>query len=106
VLTTTLGTAVGANLINNVPMATVMAAAIRQGHVAPIALRHGLVYAVILGSDVGPNLTTIGSLSTVLWLVLLRRRHVEVTAWQYIRVGLLVTPPMLVLGALLIVVFS
>jgi arsenical pump membrane protein len=102
VLSATLGSAVGANLINNVPMATVLAAAIRQGHVAPLALRRGLIYAAIFGSDIGPNLTILGSLSTVLWLLLLRRRQVEVTAWQYMRIGLLVTPPMLVVGALLI----
>ena len=102
VLAATLGSAMGANLINNVPMATVMAAAIRQGHVAPIALRRGLIYAAIFGSDISPNLTIVGSLSTVLWLILLRRRQIEVSAWQYIRTGLLVTPLMLLAGALLI----
>lgn len=102
VLATTLGGAAGANLINNVPMATVLAASIRRSGVRPLAERRGLVYAAIFGSDIGPNLTIIGSLSTMLWLLLLRRRGIEVTNWQYMRVGLLVTPPMLLAGALLI----
>jgi len=102
VLSTTFGSALGTNVINNVPMATVMASAIRQGHLAPLALRRGLVYAAIFGCDIGPNLTIIGSLSTVLWLLLLRRRQIEVSTWQYVKTGLLVTPPMLLVGALLI----
>jgi len=92
----------GANLINNVPMATVLAASIRRSGVQPFAERRGLVYTAIFGCDIGPNRTISGALSTMLWLLLLRRRGIEVTSWQYIRVGLLVTPPMLLAGAVLI----
>ncbi|MGI8552017.1 MAG: ArsB/NhaD family transporter [Dehalococcoidia bacterium] len=103
VLATVFGSALGANLLNNVPMATVLASSIRGAHVRPLALRRGLIYAAIFGCDIGPNLTIVGSLSTILWLVLLRGRGVQVTSWQYIRTGLIVTPPMLLAGALLIV---
>lgn len=102
VLAAVFGSALGANLINNVPMATVAASAVRRAHVRPLALRRGLLYGAVFGCDIGPNLTIIGSLSTILWLVLLRRRGVEVTSWQYIRTGLIVTPPMLLAGGLLI----
>ncbi len=102
VLSMTFGAALGANLVNNVPAATIITAAIRQGNVQPLPLRRGLVYAGIFGCDVGPNLTILGSLSTMLWLVMLRKRGLKVTAGQYIRIGLIVTPPMLLAGALLI----
>ena len=102
VLSMTFGAALGANLVNNVPAASIIAAAIHQGQIQPFALRRGLVYAGIFGCDVGPNLTILGSLSTMLWLVMLRRRGLQVTAWQYIRIGLIVTPLMLLAGALLI----
>ena len=102
VLATVLGGAVGSNIINNVPMATVLSAAIRQAHIHSLSLRHDLVFAGIFGCDIGPNLTIIGSLSTILWLVLLRERGIRITSWQYIRTGLVVTPLMLMAGALLL----
>ncbi len=95
------GTALGANLINNVPMALVMIStldAIRTsagGHEA-------LVYATILGADLGPNLTTVGSLATMLWLLILRRKGLEVSTLEYFKLGLTVVPLMIVVGAVLI----
>lgn len=102
VLATVLGGAVGSNIVNNVPMATVLSSSIRRARIGSLSLRHDLVFAGIFGCDIGPNLTIIGSLSTILWLVLLRERGIKVTSWQYIRVGLVVTPLMLLAGALLI----
>ena len=95
ILAATAGSAIGSNLINNVPMATVMASELRHLPAGSPALRRELVAGAIFGCDAGSNLTVIGSLSTMLWLLLLRRRGVEVTAWQYLRLGLLVTPPIL-----------
>lgn len=91
----TFGSALESNLINNVPMATVMASVLRHVPAGSLALRRDLAAAAIFGCDVG-------SLSTMLWLLLLRRRGVEVTAWQYLRLGLMATPPILLTGALLI----
>lgn len=51
------------------------------------------------GADVGPNLTPIGSLATLLWLVLLRSRGIRISATTYIRYGVLVTVPALIAGA-------
>jgi Na+/H+ antiporter NhaD/arsenite permease-like protein len=56
----------------------------------------------IFGADLEPNLTTIGSLATVLWLVILRRKGLEVSSAQYFKIGVLVIPIMLLLGALAI----
>jgi len=70
-------------------------------HIEP-ATRLGFIAATIFGFDLGPNLTTVGSLATVLWLLILRRRQVDVSGLDYFKVGILVTPLMLCVGALLI----
>jgi arsenical pump membrane protein len=98
----TVGAAVGTNLINNVPMAVVMISALSGIQHAPPAVQHGFVAATIFGCDLGPNLTTVGSLATVLWLLILRQRNVDVSGLDYFKVGVLVTPLMLVAGALTI----
>lgn len=95
------GTALGANLINNVPMALVMISAIHGVH-APAATQTGMVFALILGADLGPNLTTVGSLATILWIVILRRKGLEISTREYVKLGLAVVPVMLALGVLLI----
>ena len=91
------GMALLANLVNNLPGALVAATALSL--LPASADRSNLIAAVIVGVDLGPNLTTIGSLATMLWLLLLRRRGLEVSALEYLRVGCLVTLPALVLAA-------
>ena len=98
----TAGAAMGTNLINNVPMAVVMVSALGGIEHASPAVQHGFVAATIFGCDLGPNLTTVGSLATVLWLLILRQRNVDVSGLDYFKVGLLVTPLMLLAGALTI----
>ena len=77
-LVTAGGVAVGANLINNVPMTLVMISALNGIHAAP-AIHEVMVYATIFGSALGPNLTTVGSLATMLWIVILRRKGLDVS---------------------------
>lgn len=98
----TIGAALGTNLINNVPMAVVMISALGGIQQAAPALKHGFVAATIFGCDLGPNLTTVGSLATVLWLLILRQRDVDVSGLDYFKVGVMVTPLMLLAGALTI----
>jgi arsenical pump membrane protein len=94
--------AVGSNLVNNVPMTLVMVSAIQGAHLAG-PVREAAAYGTVIGADLGPNLTTVGSLATVLWLLILRERGLEVRAADYLRVGLLITPPILVTSTLLMV---
>jgi arsenical pump membrane protein len=61
-----------------------------------------MVYGTLLGCDLGPNLTTTGSLSTMLWLLLLRQRGIQVSSLQYLRLGIIVTPLMLLVTALIL----
>jgi len=97
-----LGTAVGSNLINNLPMALIVAAELL--HLDPTEAQR-LVAGAIVAVDLGPNLTTVGAFSTMLWLMLLRRRGLDVSARAYARVGLLLTPPAL-LAAVIALVLS
>ncbi len=94
--------AAGSNLVNNVPMTLVMVSGIQGAHLAG-PVRDAAAYGTIIGADLGPNLTTVGSLATVLWLLILRERGLEVRAGDYLRVGLLITPPILVVSTLLMV---
>lgn len=99
VMVGTAGAALGTNLINNVPMAVVMGSALSSVQHAPATLQHGFVAATIFGCALGPNLTTVGSLATVLWLLILRQRNVDVSGLDYAKVGVMVTPLMLLAGA-------
>jgi arsenical pump membrane protein len=101
VLLVTAGTALGSNLVNNVPMALVMVSTL---HSLPggVAAGASLPFAAMFGADLGPNLTTVGSLATMLWLLILRRRGVEVSTMQYFRLGITFVPALLVIGSLLI----
>jgi arsenical pump membrane protein len=83
--------AVGANLFNNLPAAFVLADAV-HGAGLGAASAHAAAIGTIIGADLGPNLTPVGSVATLLWFVLLRQRGLEVSTWSYIRVGLIVTP--------------
>ncbi len=98
-IVTTLFAAVGSNVINNVPMVAVMGAAIPSVHGASHA---ALVYGTLLGCDLGPNLTVVGSLSTLIWLLLLRKRGMEISSLSYARLGIIVTPIMLLASSLLL----
>ncbi len=91
--------AAGTNLINNVPMALVLLSAIGSPHGAA---GRALVYGSLIGCDLGPNLTTTGSLSTMLWLLLLRQRGLHVSSLQYVRYGVIVTPLMLLVAAIIL----
>lgn len=85
----TLGTAALAALLNNLPVA------VGAQFVAAQASWPHVAYGLIAGVDLGPNLLTTASLSTILWLSALRRRGVRVNAFEYARLGILVVPPML-----------
>lgn len=90
-----LGSAAGSNVINNLPMTVLTLSGLHTiGAGALPAL------GAALGADVGPNLTPIGSLATLLWLVLLRARGITVSARIYMRYGLLVGLPGIAVGAL------
>jgi arsenical pump membrane protein len=85
--------AVGANLFNNIPMTLVMLPALAAAGPS----RLGLAAAVLIGVNVGPALTTAGSLATIIWLSVVRRQGLRVPAREYLRVAAVTVP--LVLAA-------
>ncbi|MBV8616946.1 MAG: arsenic transporter [Acetobacteraceae bacterium] len=85
--------ALGCNLVNNLPAGLVAGRVVGTAHV-PESVRG----AVLVGVDLGPNLSVTGSLATILWLTALRRDGQSVGAWTFLRLGLVVMPPALVLA--------
>ena len=98
-LATTLGTGFGAALLssvmNNLPATLTGALAIGQSAHLTAAAREAAIYANVIGCDLGPKFTPIGSLATLLWMHVLARKGITVGWAAYMRFGLLVTPPVL-----------
>ena len=88
---TAFAAAVGSNLVNNLPAAFVFADAVHGAGLSS-ASAHAAAIGTIIGADLGPNLTPVGSVATLLWFVMLRQRGLKVSTWSYIRIGLIVTP--------------
>jgi len=104
ILAVSFGTAIGANLINNWSMMMVSVSSLAAISNPVPSFDRSIIYASILGADLGPNITILGSLSSMLWLVLLRQRGLDIHPLQYMKLGLIVTPLMLITSALCIYV--
>lgn len=70
------------NLVNNLPAGLIAGNVVQAGHVPEMVKR-----AVLIGVDLGPNLSITGSLATILWLVALRREGINVSAWAFLKLG-------------------
>ena len=81
------GAAFASNLINNLPMALI-GATVAHGAQLPAHVTG----ALLIGVDLGPNLSITGSLATILWLVAIRREGEDVSAVQFLAIGTLVMP--------------
>ena len=99
-----VGSGLLSNAVNNLPGVLIFVSGAHAGGVAP-ALQEPFLFGALAGADLGPNLTPVGALSTMLWLVIVRRRGVTVSAWDFIRVGLVVTP-LTALAAMLLIALS
>ena len=86
--------ALACNLINNLPAGLIAHSVVATGaHLPP-----SVTNALLIGVDLGPNLSVTGSLSTILWLVAIRRDGEDISAWRFLRVGVFVMVPALVLA--------
>jgi arsenical pump membrane protein len=86
-------TAIADNIANNLPVGLVAGSVASSDH-----LPQAVTGAILIGVDLGPNLSVTGSLATILWLVALRREAIEVSAWRFLKVGWLVMFPALILA--------
>jgi arsenical pump membrane protein len=87
--------AVASNLMNNLPMGLIAATTSQAAHVPA-----HITGAILIGVDLGPNLSVTGSLATILWLIALRREGENVGASRFLKLGLVVMPPALLLSLL------
>ena len=78
---------VGNNIVNNLPLGLIAGSTLKAAHA------HGLIAnAVLIGVDLGPNLSVTGSLATILWLIALRREGLHVSPWTFLKIGALAMP--------------
>jgi len=89
------GTGIGTNLINNLPLGLIAAASIQAAHITG-ALRN----VILVGIDLGPNLSVTGSLATILWLIAIRKEGLNVSAWKFLKAGCIIMPPALALATI------
>jgi arsenical pump membrane protein len=79
--------ALAGNIVNNLPAGLLLASALGAGHASP-----AMTGAMLVATDLGPNLSVTGSLATLLWLAALRRDGLMVSAAQFLRLGAIVMP--------------
>jgi arsenical pump membrane protein len=85
--------ALASNLINNLPAGLMAASAVQTAQAGEHVTR-----AILIGVDLGPNLSVTGSLATILWLAALRREGLSVGFGAFLKIGAVVMPPALVLA--------
>lgn len=83
------GFAVGVanNLVNNLPLGLIAGSTVHAAHAGS-----SMAAAVLIGVDLGPNLSITGSLATILWLIALRKEKLDVTFWNFLKVGAVAMP--------------
>jgi arsenical pump membrane protein len=100
-LSASFGIAFLSNVMNNLPSGLFVGGALHSLHM-PDYLRH----ALLIGVDLGPNLSVTGSLATILWLIVLRREGLHVSASRFLKAGALVMPPALLLATVALVLIA
>jgi arsenical pump membrane protein len=99
------GFAVGVanNLVNNLPLGLIAGSTLQAAHAKSL-----IADAVLIGVDLGPNLSITGSLATILWLIALRKEKIDVSFWDFLKVGVAAMPVALLAslgGAILMQMF-
>ncbi len=93
VFVTGFAVAVANNLVNNLPLGLIAGGTLQAAHAQGL-----LAHAVLIGVDLGPNLSITGSLATILWLLALRKERLDVSFLDFLKVGAVAMPVALVLS--------
>ena len=94
IIATTFGAGIGSNIINNIPMALLAISVLGHSHSSTAAQ-----YGALLGCNLGPNLTVAGSLATMLVISTARKKGEDLSALEFFKIGLIVTPILLLVSS-------